>query len=126
MTFNNDPRIRVFLFGIALLILGLCYLTKILSDNFLYKYLDYLKSKFTINVLVGLHWTTSVVLGCILPDYLTKYNFFKRIFEDSEVWMYLTTLSVFFISLIVVGSILNLAFYRRVIKGNIDKLKDGK
>jgi hypothetical protein len=121
MTFNNDPRIRVFLFSIALLIVGLSYLTKILSDNFLYNYLDNFKSKFTINVLVGLHWTISVLLACILPDYLTNYNFFKHIFEDSEIWMYLTTLCVFFISLIVVGSILNLAFCRRVIKANMDK-----
>ncbi|WP_281336862.1 hypothetical protein [Flavobacterium eburneipallidum] len=121
MTFNNDPRIRVFLFSIALLIIGLSYLTKVLSDNILYNYLDNFKSKFTVNILVGFHWSISVILACIFPDYLTKYNFFKDIFEDSEVWMYLTTLCVFFISLIVVGSILNLIFCRRVIKGNIDK-----
>jgi hypothetical protein len=121
MTFNNDPRVRIFLFSIALLIIGLSYLTKILSDNFLYNYLNSFKSKFAINVLVGLHWTISVLLACILPDYLTNYNFFKHIFEDSEIWMYLTTLCVFFISLIVVGSILNLAFCRRVIKANMDK-----
>ncbi|SHH06987.1 hypothetical protein SAMN05443549_1157 [Flavobacterium fluvii] len=121
MIFNNDPRIRAFLFGIVLLILGLSYLTKILSDNFLYKYLDYFKSKFAINVLVGLHWTIPVVLACILPNYLTKYNFFKHVFEDSEIWMYLTTLCIYFISLIVVGSIFNLGFCHKVIKGNIDK-----
>lgn len=121
MTFNNDPRIRAFLFSIALLIVVLSYLTKILSNNFLYNYLDYFKSKFTINALVGLHWTISVVLACILPDYLAKYNFFKHIFENSEVWMYLTTLCIFFISLIVVGSILNLIFCCSVIKGNINK-----
>jgi len=106
------------LFCIGLLIVGLSYLTKILSDNFLYNYLDYFKSKFIINVLVGLHWTISVVSACILPDYLTKYNFFKRIFEDSQIWMYLTTLCIFFISLIIVGSILNLTFCHRIIKGN--------
>lgn len=121
MTFNHDPRIRFFLFVIAVLIIGLSYLIKILSEHFLYKYLDSFKSKFTINVLVGLHWTISVALACILPEYLAKYNFFKNIFDDSEIWMSLTMLCLFFISLIVVGAILNLTFCRQIIKGNLDK-----
>lgn len=121
MPFNQDPRIRFFLFCIVFVIASLSYLIKVLSEHFLYKYLDSFKSKFTINVLVGLHWTISVASAFILPDYLAKYDFFKHIFENSELWICLTMLCLFFISLIVLGVILNLAFCRQIIKGNLDK-----
>ncbi len=118
MTYNNDPRIKFFIFCIVFVVAGLSYLTKILSDNFLYKYLDSFKSKFVINILVGLHWITSAAIACFLPDYLIKYNFFKHIFEESEIWVCLATLCIFFIALIVVASILNLVFYRKAINEN--------
>lgn len=114
MRFNHDPRIRIFLIGFIVLIAGLMYLTKILSDTFLYKYLNHIKSKLVVNVLLGFHWTTSIVLAFILPEYLTKYSFFKLIFDDSEFWMYLVTLGLFFIFLIIISLLFNLAFYRRV------------
>lgn len=109
MTFNNDPRIKAFLFALVILIIGLSYLTKILSDNFLYNYLAYFKSKLIKNVLVGLHWAISIVTAFLLPDYLMKYDFFKRIFEHSGMWINLATLLVFLISVITIGILLNLA-----------------
>jgi hypothetical protein len=111
MKFNNDPRIRIFIIGLIILIFVLYYLTKILSDSFLYKYLESFKSKIVINVLVCTHWLASIVLAFIVPDYLVKYSFFKNIFEDSQFWVHLATLCMFFISLIVLSVLLNILFY---------------
>jgi len=124
MKFNHDPRIRIFIIGLIVLIFILFYLTKILSDSFLYKYLESFKSKLITNIAVCAHWLVSIVLAFIVPDYLMKYNFFKRIFEDSQFWVYLATLCMFFISLIVLSVLLNIMSYG-IRKGKIETNKHG-
>jgi hypothetical protein len=124
MKFNHDPRIRIFTIGLIILIFVLYYLTKILSDTFLYKYLENFKSKLITNIAVCTHWLVSIVLAFTVPDYLMKYSFFKHIFEDSQIWVYLATLCVFFISLIVLSLLLNIMFYG-VRKGKIESNNHG-
>ncbi len=112
MRFNNDPRISIFLFAIVILIAVLFYLTKILSDKFIYKYLDCFKAKLAQNILVVLHWIMSLVFALIVPEYLKRYKLFKPFFEENKIWNYLAPLCVFFISLLIIGTILNLIFLR--------------
>jgi hypothetical protein len=115
------------MFGLLIVIAGIIYLTKVLSDNFLYKYLDHFKSKLVINLLVGFHWGLSIVIAFTLPDYLRRYNFFRNAFEDSGIWVNAATLCLFFISLILIGLLLDAAFYLGFKEGNAENTnkKDG-
>lgn len=108
MAFNNDPRIKGFLFAIIFLIVALSYITKILSNNFIYKYLDNIKSKYIQNFIIGFHWLISITFAIILPEYLMRYIFFKNLIEENPILNHLSILCFLFIALVIIGGILNL------------------
>lgn len=94
---------------ITLILIGIALLLNKLTGGIIYKYLDKVKSKTTTNILLGIQWTTSVLLAFILPNnFLADYDFFRNLYNDNELWIPVSMGVVLYTSLVIFGLLFNL------------------
>ncbi|GAB2669186.1 hypothetical protein GCM10027036_23390 [Flavihumibacter cheonanensis] len=110
MLIYNRYEVRWTLTIIALILIGIGLLLNKLTGGIIYSYCDKAKSKTTSNILIGIQWTTSILLAFILPNnILNNYIFFQKLYDDNELWIPLSMGVVLYTSLTTIGLFFNLA-----------------
>ena len=104
---------------ITLIAVAIAQFLNKLTSGIIYGYLDKVKSKTTSNILIGIQWTTSVLLAFILPNFFfADYDFFQNLYDGNELWILVPRGVVLYTSLAIFGMIFSLTFKDKTLRNN--------
>ena len=94
---------------VIVFILGLLYLANKLTKGITIGYLKYKMNDRIKNALFFIHGSCSLILALALPNnYLNEISFFKRLYEENEIWIAVSILILLFSFVVIFGTMFTL------------------
>lgn len=106
---SNYFQIKWGLFILIIILFALGYVFYKLTGGYTFKYFNKIKSKQTSQFLLSVQCIISVLFAFILPNnFLTKYKFFHDSFEKNQLWIPISMIAIFGLTLFIIGMLFNI------------------
>ena len=105
-----NPAIKFWGSMVILVIVMLIYFTNQLTRGRTIDYLNYQMSSRLKNTLMNVHGFSALILALLLPNnYLNKIDFFKKLYNEDELWIAGTMLILLFLLILCIGIVFSFA-----------------
>lgn len=95
---------------VIFVIIMLIYFANQLTRGKTIDYLNYEMSSRLKNTLMNVHGFSALILALLLPNnYINEIDFFKRLYDENELWIAGTMLILLFLLIICIGLVFSFA-----------------
>jgi hypothetical protein len=104
----NIFETKLILSLLTLLILIVAFVFNKMLGGIVFKYYKIVRIKKDTSILMIIHTVASLLIGVIVPNnFLIDFIYFQELYSKNEMWIPVSMISVFFISLFIIGILLN-------------------
>ncbi|GCC53400.1 hypothetical protein SanaruYs_36430 [Chryseotalea sanaruensis] len=90
---------------VILVIITLGYFANKLTRGNTIDYINYEMGSKLKNTLINIHGLGSLIIALILPNnFVNEIDFFKQLYDENELWIAGTMLTLLFIMLVMIGT----------------------
>jgi len=112
--FNVNGKETSFLLHFAFLSISIiCWISMTAIQKIAFRYLKKIKPKILYYFIFITHWIVSAILTIVLTDNLFKQDFYKSTMGTEKIIEFTAILFTFYVSVLIVGLVLNLMFSNR-------------
>jgi uncharacterized membrane protein len=102
-----DLPTKFWLYVIFAIVLIIALLSYILTGGYAFRYFKLIDNEKVAIRLLSLHLIISFLLGLGLPNnLLDQYEFFRKAYEENQMWIPFSMLTIIFIFIMLIGSII--------------------